>query len=145
MGMYTGLRFKGVVKEKFRKDFGPIAWDGDWGWIRDEKFQEFSKDYRASFIPMGGLCYMPDNWDEDEEFERTYDEETGQWVFQCSLKNYSQTIEAFLELVPIFMESVEHCEVLYEEWAWSAGYELIGNEMVETKERFICYYDGQGE
>ena len=84
---------------------------------------------------------MPDNWDEDEEFARFYDEETGRWVFQCSLKNYGQTIEEFLNLVPYFMESVEHCEVLYEEWAWSAGYELIGDKMVETKEKFICYCD----
>lgn len=30
MGMYTGLRFKGIVKEKFRKDFEDIALYGDW-------------------------------------------------------------------------------------------------------------------
>ena len=140
MGMYTGLRFKGVVKEQFRKTFESIAMEGDWENSADERFREYGNYDRASFIPMGRLCYMP--WDDDdEEFERSYDEETGRWVFQCSLKNYSETIEEFLDLVPYFMESVEHCEVLYEEWGWSAGYELIGDKMVETKEKFICYCD----
>jgi hypothetical protein len=71
----------------------------------------------------------------------TYDDETGKWVFQCSLKNYGNTIEEFLDLVPYFMESVEHCEVLYETWGWSSGYELIDDEMIETNPEFICYCD----
>lgn len=138
MGMYTGLRFKGVVKKQFRKTFDSIAMSGDWENSDDAKFKEFGNYDRASFIPLGRLCYMP--WDDnDKEFERSYDEKTGRWVFQCSLKNYSETIEVFLELVPYFMESVEFCEVLYEEWGWSAGHELIGDKMVETQPKLICY------
>lgn len=140
MGMYTGLRFKGVVKEKFREEFEDIALEGSWEDSDDEKFQQFSNDYRASFIPCGMLCYMP--WDDDDkEFARTYDPKTGFWTFQCSLKDYNDTIATFLELVPYFMESVEFCEVLYEEWGWSAGYELVEGEMKETNSRFICYAD----
>ena len=138
MGMYTGMRFKGVVKEEFRAKFEDIALEGSWEDSDDENFLEFSKDYRAAFIPCGMLCYMP--WDDDDaEFARAYNSETGYWVFQCSLKDYNDTISTFLEMVPYFRESVEFCEVLYEEWGWSAGYELIGDEMVETKDRFICY------
>jgi hypothetical protein len=136
--MYTGLRFKGIVKEQFRKTFELIAMGGDWENSDDERFREFGNYDRASFIPMGILCYMP--WDDDdEEFIRSYDKETGRWVFQCSLKNYNDTIEKFLDMVPYFMESVEFCEVLYEEWGWSAGYELVDDKMVETQERFLEY------
>ena len=138
MGMYTGLRFKGVVKEEFREKFEDIAMEGSWEDSDDEKFLEFSNDYRASFIPCGMLCYMP--WDEDDrEFARTYNLETGHWVFQCSMKNYNETIEEFLDMVPYFIESVEFCEVFYEEWGWSAGYELVDGKMKETQPRFICY------
>ena len=138
MGMYTGLRFKGVVKEEFRAKFEDIALEGSWEDSDDEKFIEFSKDFRSSFIPCGMLAYMP--WDEDDkEFTRTYDAKTGRWTFQCSLKNYNDTIEAFLDMVPYFIESVEFCEVLYEEWAWSTKYELIGSVMIETENKFTCY------
>ncbi len=30
MGMYTGIRFKGYVKSKFRDDFEKIALNGEW-------------------------------------------------------------------------------------------------------------------
>ena len=139
MGMYTGLRFKGVVKEQFREGFEEIALDGAWGDSADERLRGFANDCRASFIPCGALSYMP--WyDDDEEFARTYDTKTGVWTFQCSLKNYNDTIEAFLDLVPYFIENVEFCEVLYESWAWSVSYELVEGKMKERDE-FICYAD----
>jgi hypothetical protein len=80
-------------------------------------------------------------WDEDdEEFSRSYDAATGAWVFQCSLKDYNDTIAMFLEMVPYFMESVEFCEVLYETWAWSTSYELVDGEMmIEATDKFIQY------
>ena len=60
MGMYTGIRFKGYVKPEFRKNFKNIALNGEWDESNDEKFKEFGKLGRASFIPCGMLCYMPD-------------------------------------------------------------------------------------
>ena len=150
MGMYTGIRFKGIVKPQLRKGFDIIAIDGDWELHEDEKFQEFSKISRASFIPCGSLAYMPNEWGQDmifdenhnytgdapdtDGFERTYDEQTGRWTFQCSLKNYDDTIEEFFKLLPYFIESIEHLEYLYEEWETSIMYELSGGKIVKQKE-----------
>lgn len=150
MGMYTGLRFKGIVKEKFRKDFALIALNGNWNESSVEEFLRFSDNARASFIPCGTLAYMPDEWEQEpynkygdgvatDGFVRTWDENTGYWSFQCSLKNYENTIEEFIELLPYFIESVEHCEVFYEEWRWSKKYELIDGKMKLTDYKFIEY------
>ena len=150
MGMYTGLRFKGVVKEEFRKDFEDIALSGDWAESNNEVFRQFGGVSRASFIPCGALAYMPDEWETEpfdryyngtptDGFERTYDKETGRWTFQCSLKNYDYTIEEFFKLVPYFIEEIEHAEVYYEEWSHSVRLELIDGEIVMTNDKFVEY------
>ena len=85
---------------------------------------------------------MPDKWDIevfDNNFDRTYNEKTGKWTFQCSLKNYNNTIEKFLEIVPYFIEEVEHVEVFYEEWRYSKKYELVDGKMLMTNDKFIEY------
>ena len=150
MGMYTGLRFKGVVKKEFRNNFENIAMNGAWEDSNDEVFKGFSKISRASFIPCGALSYMPDEWETEpfdeyrngkptDGFDRTYNRETGRWTFQCSLKNYNDTIENFLEIVPYFIEEVEHAEVFYEEWRYSERYELVDGKMLMTDDKFIEY------
>lgn len=150
MGMYTGLRFKGTVKEKFRNDFENIALKGDWEESDDEVFKEFGNVSRAGFIPCGSLAYMPNEWETSpynkygdgvptDGFDRTYNKETGRWTFQCSLKNYENTIEEFFKIVPYFIQEVEHAEVFYEEWRYSSKFELIDGKMVETDYKFIEY------
>ena len=142
MGMYTGLKFKGIVKEKFRKNFEDIALYGDWEESDDEIFRQFGKVSRSGFIPCGGLAYMPDKWEIevfDNNFDRTYDEKTGRWTFQCSLKNYDNTIEKFLEIVPYFIEELEYVEVFYEEWRYSKRYELMDGKILMTNDKFIEY------
>ena len=145
--MYTGLRFKGIVKKQFREEFVPIALRGWWEDAKDKKISNFANCSRASFIPCGALAYMPDEWEDGNKkatdgFERTYNKESGVWTFQCSLKDYENTIEEFLALVPYFIESIEHCEVFYEEWIYSVKYELIENAIVLTNSKFIKYrYD----
>ena len=160
MGMYTGIRFKGIVKEKFRKDFDKIALNGDWEESEDTKFKQFGLFGRSGFIPRGVLCYMPESWEADyindkgekeidfgkyykqmptDGFERTYNEETGYWTFQCSLKNYEDEIGSFFELIPYFIESIEHLEYFYEEMTWSKEYKLIDNGVVLVNDKFIKY------
>lgn len=150
MGMYTGLRFKGIVKEEFRNEFENIALSGDWEESENEVFKEFSNVSRAVFIPCGALAYMPDEWETapyneygdgvpTDGFDRTYDKETGRWTFQCSLKNYNNTIEEFFEIVPYFIEEIEHAEVFYEEWRYSTKIELVDGKIVEADNKFIEY------
>lgn len=153
MGIYTGLRFKGIVKEQFRKDFEKIALFGEWEESNDEIFRKFGEDSRASFIPCGVLDAMPYEWEQapynehgdgtaTDGFDKTYDKNTGRWTFQCSLKNYEDTIGNFLKMVPYFIETVEHAEVFYEKWAYSIKYELVNEVMVVTDNKFIQYgYD----
>lgn len=150
MGMYTGLRFKGIVKEEFRNKFADIALNGNWEESSDKVFQEFSRVPRAGFIPCGALAYMPAAWETEpydrygegvptDGFDRTYDKETGRWTFQCSLKNYCDTIEAFFEIVPYFIEEVEHAEVFYEEWSHSIKLDFVDGEMYLINDKFIEY------
>lgn len=150
MGMYTGLRFKGIVKEEFRNEFEDIALDGNWEESDNDMFKKFGSVSRASFIPCGALAYMPDEWEEEpfdeyyngtptDGFDRTYDKETGRWTFQCSLKNYDYTIEEFFKIVPYFIQEIEHAEVFYEEWSHSVRLELVDGKMVITDKKFIEY------
>jgi hypothetical protein len=67
MGMYTGLRFKGTVKENFREEFENIALTGEWENAIDEKIKNFSNVSRASFIPCGVLNYMPSSWEDEND------------------------------------------------------------------------------
>ena len=139
MGMYTGLRFKGTVKEEFRNEFEDIALEGNWEESNNDVFKQFGSVSRAMFIPCGALAYMPDEWADEDGFDRTYDKNSGRWTFQCSLKNYNYTIEEFMKIVPYFIEEVEHAEVFYEEWSHSVRLELVDGEMVMTDNKFIEY------
>jgi len=146
MGNYTGIRFKGYVKEYLRDEFEIIALEGDWDKSENSVFNRFGEVRRASFIPCGSLSYMPDEWEEDEKdtdgFNRTWNKETGYWTFQCSLKNYEDTIEKWFEIVPYFIERIEHLEYFYESWTYSKQYDLIDNELVMINEKFEKYgYD----
>ena len=150
MGMYTGLRFKGIVKEQFRKEFKNIALLGEWEESRDKVFKQFSEVSRSGCIPCGALTYMPSSWEKapyddygcgapSDGFDTTYDEQTGRWTFQCSLKNYDGTIKDFFNIVPYFIESLEIAEVYYEECEWSTLYALVNEKMEISKEKYIQY------
>lgn len=159
MGMYTGIRFKGYVKPEFREDFENIALNGEWESSRDSILQSFSSFYRASFIPCGSLSYMPDEWEEHDNrykeyswewfdsakdaggFNRTWNKETGYWTFQCSLKNYESEIEAWFDILPYFIEKIEHLEYFYEEFEYSRKYDLVDGKIVCVNDEFIKYND----
>lgn len=151
MGLYTSLRFKGVVKENFRNGFEKIAMRGEWNESADNILKKFGEeDPRAEFIPCGALNSAPDEWvkgpyDEygngmaTDGFERSYNEKTGKWAFQCSVIDYNCTIQSFFDLVPYFMESVEIAEVFYEEWTYSKSYELVDKKMQLANPIYKCY------
>ena len=148
MGMYTGIRFKGFVKPEFRAEIKEIlTLDGVWKNAHSYFLQEFGKISRSDFIPFGGLCYMPDEWEVGEwlsgipadGFDGTYNEETGYWAFQCSLKNYEGEIKFFFNIIPNFIEKIEHLEYFYEEDSFSQQYDLVNGVVKMINPRFIKY------
>ena len=147
MGDYTGVRFKGYVKSQFRDNFEKIAMDGDWELFNDEILNSFGSISRASFIPCGCLSYMPDEWESEPYdkygFERTWNKETGYWTFQCSLKNYNDTIEEWFKILPYFIENIEHLEKYYEGWKYSKQYDIVNGKVKLINNEFIKY--GYGE
>lgn len=145
MGMYTGLRFKGKIKLEFRKDIDAVVnREKEWKQCENATLRAFGYVERNQYIPFGSLWYMPDSWEVTKEggtywtdtvatdgFERTFNIDNGYLTFQCSLKNYEDTIDVFVEhIIPEICESVEHCEVYYEEWDSSDLYHLEDGEMV---------------
>lgn len=150
MGMYTGLRMQGIIKEEFREMIDLLL-NHDWTWSDFFYRPEFDYGFLASFIklprnnmiPFGSLSYMPDEWEvlkdnhedfqhswekrkDHPDFERHFDKETGYFQFQCSLKNYDSEIQCFLNtVVPVIFESTTHIEEYYEEWNSSNMYQLV--------------------
>lgn len=136
MGMYTGLRCKVKVKEEYRQDIEILMEDTGWSDCNHDIFKNYSKIDRAVFIPFGALSYMPDEWEKKigesvfdtiatDGFNREFNKETGVWTFQCSLKNYSDTIYYFInDVLTNIVEEVYHLEELYEENEVSDLYEF---------------------
>jgi len=126
MGMYTGFRVDVIVKPEYRKMIGSIMGPGYYHWRDfDEQFPflaEFSKMGRANFIPFGSLCYMPEEWEYNQQFQRKFEPETGHWTFSCSLKNYQSEIELFCNSVLSVIAESGYFEILYEEWECEKRY-----------------------
>lgn len=160
MGTYTGIRFKGYIKPRFRKDFEKIALEGKWDESSDQLFRLFGRFHRASFIPLGALCYMPKEWETElkpsqtisfegylyekhhaatDGFERSYDPKTGYWSFQCSLKNYQNEIEAWFKILPYFVEEIVHLEYYYEESSYSQLYTIKDDSLVMINNKYRKY------
>lgn len=160
MGMYTGLRFSGIVKKEYREDIRKITEGARWEECENEMLNRFRLTDRSNFIPNGALCYMPMEWedpnalaDAEYDFNNRINMETGLWNFQCSLKNYSNTIEIFLKYVAAeICEAVNHAEVFYEEDEYSTFYKfepecevvdgkavVVSNNVVIDEKRKIRY------
>ena len=133
MGDYYSMRFKGIVKGEFRKGFSMVAMDGDWELHPDDKIRSFSNNARFFMIPCGALSYSPSTWEQGpfdefgqgtatDGFERSYNEETGEWAFQCSLKTGSTIDHFFEEIVPYLCESLEFGEKQWEYDDYSTCY-----------------------
>lgn len=80
MSFYCSRRFRGIVKEKYRKEFEGIALRGEWAQSEVELFRDYADEFQT--IPRF-LCDMPEEWDgcslPGGEFETKWDPETGFW------------------------------------------------------------------
>ena len=124
MGMYTEFEFKGIVKKEYRKKINFLMTEEsvfDWLQLELPFARKFAVDYRSSMIPFSS-----------ELAERAWNFETGEWSFIASLKNYTRTIEKFLEIVPQLFESVAVCNTQYEDDEFYRHYVLKDNVMQEV-------------
>lgn len=154
MGMYTGIRFKGIIKEEYTEVIETMMGEGlNWEelYVRYPQYEflnEFGKISRSHFIPYGSLAYMPETWESGEYpneiptdgFDTKFDNNARVWSFQCSLKNYEDEIGLFFKIVlPVITEEIIHLEYYYEEWNRSRFYELKNGEIVESDREGILY------
>jgi hypothetical protein len=110
MGMYTGLRGQVVLKKEVaelmktwymsdipsnvEEQYDYSVWKFVGVNLDNKHILEFSEDFRATLIPNGAVCYMPIDWENQLDFiEDTL-------FFCCSLKNYTGTIDKFVDLLP---------------------------------------------
>jgi len=158
MGMYTGLRCKVIIKPEFREEFEYLNNEVQYEWTESniDFLREYGEYSRATFIPRGGLSYMPDCWEDvpkkengdrdwlnatpTDGFYRDFNKESGLWTFQCSLKNYESTIEYFLEnVLSKVVETIIHLEYYYEEWDQSIMFEIIDGQISKSNKEGIKY------
>lgn len=119
MGMYTGLRGTIVLN-----DLGVRVAVSDFNWesfTNVKQLVDFSEDNRAYFIPNGVHCYMPEEW--GDSFVNVHG---SVMHFSCSLKNYTGTIEKFIQNV---------LPVIADEWVLESLYEE--DEVATTHKRII--------
>jgi len=148
MGMYTGLRCKVIIKPEYIVEFVRLHSKEvyyDWSTSNIDFLKEYYEYPRADWVPNGCLSYMPVEWEDSEKkatdgFDTKFESETGLWSFQCSLKNYDDTIEYFFEhVLSKVTQEVIHLEYYYEEWTRSKFYELINGKIVESDKEGIKY------
>jgi hypothetical protein len=116
MGMYTGLRFEAELKP-FVADAMRLAKDSDDFWLTLSRVIHVPDDWlrvsRRYFIPFGSVVYMPDDWQEKDGIPIG-----NTWEVCCSLKNYDEEIELFLnKVLPYLISESCSAEYLYEEWS----------------------------
>ena len=154
MGMYTGFRFKGIIKHKYRKDIYDVIYGNkEWKDCENNVFKEFSKIDRSLMLPNGRSAYLPDCWYKTENhfeseathgFELYFNNITGLLCFQCEVKNY-EPIDYFIKnVVPIICSKLIHCESLYEENEVSTLYKLLDGNTIK-KDYGIRYEDDECE
>lgn len=120
MGMYTGLVFEAKIREEYQWILEELFSGHNWEEINHPLAQKWGAKMRSGHIPFGGSAYL-DDWSADKLYEisgtqqSTY--EDGILYCQCSLKNYDQEIEFFLEqILPHLIEEQVTAYYKYEEW-----------------------------
>lgn len=147
MGMYTGLRgyielMPNIVKrlkEATDEDFSYWEEEDEWEYVLEQYKEVPSVDHlltataRLSYIPFGGINYMPDQW---EEANRPATLRNNVLRFTTSLKDYDNEIESFIAVLPLIATDW-FLEELYEESDISTLYQYP-----DTKgEDYIDYRD----
>lgn len=144
MGFYTGIRFSGIIKERYRKAFWTVAVRGEWkefckkkGLLAAEqidKIEKFTSLRWNERIPLGDVRFMPLSWYDYND----YDKQSGKWKFSCSFKNYDDILDEFFQIASFVCESVT-VEVYYQYSECSSLYELRNSGVVLVEKKYSFY------
>lgn len=147
MGMYTGLRCKVIIKEEYRNSILKLVNEKNISWsdLKEDVFKKFNDISRSSSILFGDLSSMPDSWvfnESKDGFDLKFNLETGLWTFQCSLKDYDNTIEYFItNVLTEICDFSYHIESIYELEEKSTMFEIKNGNLKELDKRInysIC-------
>lgn len=141
MGMYTGIRFVGMLKKDYIDDIEELidSVDSKMDWIKFAEKYPFAKEFsslpRAQFIPFGAMTYNEDKFGTTFSNIVTGDDGSDPYgyretlVFQCDFKNYDDEIECFLETVATNLCDKFVAEKWYEENAFPRVYLYDGKDL----------------
>ena len=116
------VRIKCIIREEFRKDFEAVALHGAWHTSSHPALKEFSMDKDASAIPTNH-CSFPTKWDgcdeKGEEYETSWDKESGEWIFACSINRICCSVlrDFDEDIIPLIVERF----IKYETWIEPIG------------------------
>jgi hypothetical protein len=141
MGQYTGLRCKAKLKTEFIPVIQKLIETREWTNLGYEFLEQYALISKAGEIPFGALKYMPDEWETEEALKDWETRiEDGLWIFQCSLKDYDDTIQYFLiNVLPKIADATRHLEVFCEKWDSSKMFELINGGIADSEKEGIPY------
>lgn len=158
MGHYTAFHVDCTVKPEY-VEVARGRLENGWGSLAlifpgHPFLREFSRVERCDFIPNGALGHMPDEWLGEVPGPDTYWDfgskdrldhksffDGRRWAFACTLKNYENTIEAFLGIVlPMIAESVSVCRT-QDEWGYETTYSWDGSRLIRGDTISVCEDD----
>ena len=153
MGMYTAFAFAIKVKPEYRHIVADMLKVFEWSNEQELKqarsydvypfTKEYCSMYRATFIPYGSMeMGIPNKTYLDgipiKHNRNDYNEETGQWEVGCSLKNYNEEIQFYLEkILPVITEKCYYIYDCYEEYDICNEYTIEEGELQQ-----VNVYDG---
>lgn len=131
MGMYTQLIVRCKLKPEFIEPVKKLlsqdaytwtvmAQEGNYEWM-----EEFARNERAGAIPFCESSYF-------ESYPNTVNDERV-WSFGCNLKNYEDTIEEFLTMLPHMIVELYECKTLYEEAGTPTDHHLVDGKITNVK------------
>ena len=152
MGMYTGLRCRVVVKEKYRGLIEYLMSEeihihrealvkrSPWALVAERAKSEGLKisqslfEGATSLIPFGDdSIFWACRWDSCD-WQREFVKDSGHWQFQCALKNYASEIETFINL--LLSEFAESFVCVYSQYC---------EDHAESGEMIVTHYElGEG-
>lgn len=136
MAMYESLRARLKVKPNFVDLVAELNQYEDWECLvkGDTLLQEYVSLKDCDMIPNGVLSGEPSIWDANShEFQRSFNRDSRDWVFQCSTANRSGELEYFLfKVIPHIAYVGEYIEHYSEETNTSTIYQLEQGELIEN-------------